>query len=159
MSNSSLLNLPWCFSLLFVEPSSKAAVTHTVYQKCLMLCRCHLWTPPHTFTTSHVHREWIQVYTHRCQSDLKVSHPRRPAPQWYLGQCLLEVAGWANQVLAHGIILCVTVLWCIVKKLLLCNHPFCIFSLRWQCVLFVLAVSCDGSAVCCVSLGLRHHWL
>lgn len=27
------------------------------------------------------------------------------------------------------------------------------FSLRWQFVLFVLAVSRDGSAVCCVSLG------
>lgn len=30
------------------------------------------------------------------------------------------------------------------------------------CVPFVLAVSCDGSAVCCVSLGLRHrrvYWL
>ena len=148
---NSFVVMSLCYG--FVEPSTEVPG---------YIWALHLWTPPHLYFTLTWRSELAQAYIHR--------HPSLPSEassatkvSQVSGAVHLKSIRVSVEVSGHGYVLYVTL--SIYSPLMYCEKDaselssMLRFSFRWQCMLFVLAVSRDGSAVCCVSLGLRHHWL
>lgn len=102
--------------------------------------------------------------TNGCQSDLKVSHLRRPLPQCYLGQCPKKVVRRATWVSSHGVIQYLPIYSpYIVKRQLLCYHPCWVFllddsvcSLFWLSLVTVCSVLCESRAASPLTVMAEH---